>query len=146
MRKEPVEDGLGRTGRAADLMRRECEIFFGRGEMSVRRSLALVFLLVALVSVAGPIGARDQYRLHLPLIRNDGPTAAPDCVYVGSINSDKYHCPTCHHAGNILPENRICFSSKEEAEAEGYVPCKVCLSHKWEVEVRGAESTISPFE
>ncbi len=49
-----------------------------------------------------------------------------ECAYVGSANSDKYHDPDCRYAENILPENRVCFDSKAEAEAAGYVPCKVC--------------------
>ncbi|MFP3897218.1 MAG: thermonuclease family protein [Anaerolineales bacterium] len=49
-----------------------------------------------------------------------------ECIYVASANSDKYHDPSCRYAENILPENRVCFGSKEEAEDAGYVPCKVC--------------------
>ncbi len=49
-----------------------------------------------------------------------------ECTYVGSVNSDKYHRPDCRYAENILPENRACFGSKAEAEAAGYLPCKVC--------------------
>lgn len=45
-----------------------------------------------------------------------------DCVFVGSKNSNKYHLPTCTVAKRIKPENRVCFSSKEEAEKRGYVP------------------------
>jgi micrococcal nuclease len=46
--------------------------------------------------------------------------------YVGSINSDKYHNPSCQWAGKIKPENEIWFSTKDDAEGAGYVPCKVC--------------------
>jgi micrococcal nuclease len=46
--------------------------------------------------------------------------------YVGSINSDKYHYPDCQWAGKIKPENEIWFSTKNDAEEAGYVPCKVC--------------------
>ncbi|MDP2837874.1 MAG: hypothetical protein Q8O53_01175 [Candidatus Moranbacteria bacterium] len=44
------------------------------------------------------------------------------CLYVGSKNSNKYHLPTCAVAKRIKPENRVCFVSKEAAEARGYVP------------------------
>jgi len=47
-------------------------------------------------------------------------------MYVGSIKSDKYHLPTCRYAEIILPENRIWFDSRAEAEAYGYIPCGVC--------------------
>lgn len=58
---------------------------------------------------------------------NSSPVLSPtQHTYVGSINSDKYHYPTCRCAGNILPENEVCFDSKGEAEKAGYVPCQVC--------------------
>jgi len=47
-------------------------------------------------------------------------------IYVGSVNSNKYHYPSCRYAQQILPENKIWFSSAEEALDMGYVPCKVC--------------------
>lgn len=46
--------------------------------------------------------------------------------YVGSIDSDKYHYPSCRFAEEILPENEIWFNSEEDAKAQGYVPCGVC--------------------
>lgn len=46
--------------------------------------------------------------------------------YVGSVKSDKYHYPDCRWAQNIKPENEIWFSSTEEAEEQGYAPCKTC--------------------
>lgn len=47
-------------------------------------------------------------------------------VYVGSSHSNKYHKPECVWAERISPENEVWFSSKEDAETKGYVPCKVC--------------------
>lgn len=46
-------------------------------------------------------------------------------TYIGNINSKKLHLPTC----SSLPkeENRVYFSSYEDAIAEGYVPCSRCL-------------------
>jgi micrococcal nuclease len=46
--------------------------------------------------------------------------------YVGSRNSDKYHYPSCVWAQKINPENQVWFSSEKDAQARGYVPCKVC--------------------
>jgi beta-lactamase superfamily II metal-dependent hydrolase len=46
--------------------------------------------------------------------------------YVGSAKSDKYHLPSCRYAEQIAPENRVWFSSEAEAQAAGYVACKVC--------------------
>lgn len=47
-------------------------------------------------------------------------------VYVGSIDSDKYHIPGCRHAEKILPQNEIWFDTEEEAVAAGYSPCGTC--------------------
>ena len=47
-------------------------------------------------------------------------------VYVGSIDSDKYHNPGCRFAKEILPENEIWFDSIEDAQNSGYSPCGGC--------------------
>jgi len=49
-----------------------------------------------------------------------------DCSLVGSKNSDKYHLPTCQWASRIKQENRVCFSSIEDAQNQGYEPAKCC--------------------
>jgi hypothetical protein len=45
---------------------------------------------------------------------------------VGSTSSNKYHQPDCRYAAKIKPENRVYFSSVEEAEKKKYQPCKSC--------------------
>ncbi|MDO5291154.1 MAG: MBL fold metallo-hydrolase [bacterium] len=55
------------------------------------------------------------------------PTKAPVSVstsYIGNTNSKKFHDPDC----SSLPEekNQIAFTSREEAIAAGYEPCKRC--------------------
>ncbi len=49
------------------------------------------------------------------------------CAFVASKNSNKYHLPTCQWANKIKPENRICFSSVQEAQNRGYQPAKCCI-------------------
>lgn len=44
-----------------------------------------------------------------------------NCVFVGSKNSNKYHLATCAVAKRIKVENKVCFSSKEDAEKRGYI-------------------------
>lgn len=46
--------------------------------------------------------------------------------YVGSVKSDKYHYPSCSSAKRINAGNLIEFTSKEDAESKGYVPCGRC--------------------
>lgn len=50
-----------------------------------------------------------------------------NCVYIGSKNSNKYHMPNCRWARNIKPENRVCFSSENDAQLKGYQPDKNCI-------------------
>ncbi len=56
------------------------------------------------------------------------PAATPvnNGAYVGSINSNKYHYPSCRYAQSIKPENQIWFKDAAGAKAAGYVPCEVC--------------------
>lgn len=51
---------------------------------------------------------------------------APGGRYVGSTQSNRYHRPSCVHAGQILPRNRTWFEDREYAQSRGYVPCGVC--------------------
>jgi hypothetical protein len=46
--------------------------------------------------------------------------------FMGSITSKKYHHLDCRYALKIKPENCIYFQSIEDAEGQGYLPCKVC--------------------
>lgn len=50
-----------------------------------------------------------------------------ECVFVASKNSNKYHATNCTWAKRIKPENRICFSSKEEAAQSGRQPDATCI-------------------
>lgn len=47
--------------------------------------------------------------------------------YVGSINSDKFHLPSCRHAKSIHDENLIRYDSAKDAEKDGRTPCSICL-------------------
>ncbi len=47
-------------------------------------------------------------------------------AYVASKNSDKFHNSYCGHAERIKSDNRIYFSSRQEALNSGYEPCKIC--------------------
>ena len=46
--------------------------------------------------------------------------------YIASKRSDVFHHISCSHAQRIKPENKIYFSTREEAIASGRKPCKVC--------------------
>jgi len=46
--------------------------------------------------------------------------------YIASRNSSVFHYPGCKRAGKVLPHNRICFESRNEALNAGYRPHKIC--------------------
>lgn len=48
-----------------------------------------------------------------------------DTVYIGNINSKKFHLPSC--SGLPAEKNRITFNSLEEALSAGYTPCGTCM-------------------
>lgn len=47
-------------------------------------------------------------------------------LYIASKKGEYYHLPLCPGGKAIKPENKIGFSSKEEAEKAGYKPAKNC--------------------
>lgn len=50
-------------------------------------------------------------------------------MYVGSVNSDLYHDPSCPSASRIKEANQVWFASREEAESAGYSP-SACTKEK----------------
>ena len=57
------------------------------------------------------------------------PTAepAPTAAYVLNTNTRKFHRPDCASVQDMKPKNRQDFSgTRDEAMAQGYVPCKRC--------------------
>ncbi len=46
--------------------------------------------------------------------------------YIGNINSKKFHLSSCDGAMNMNEKNKVYFFSKEEAQSNGYTPCKSC--------------------
>jgi phosphatidylserine/phosphatidylglycerophosphate/cardiolipin synthase-like enzyme len=47
-------------------------------------------------------------------------------AYLGHKGTKKLHLPSCRWASKIKPENKIEFSTRQEAIDKGYIPCKVC--------------------
>ena len=100
--------------------------------MKINLPLA-VLLLIGVAALA--VGVTLAFNLQAP-----EPTQAPSQQpqgqplpdqpaaqkYVGSINSNIYHYPSCKWAKKIYPQNEIWFSSPSHARANGYRPCKVC--------------------
>jgi len=53
-------------------------------------------------------------------------TPSQEASFVGSKNGSVYHFPWCSGAQRIKEENKIWFSSKEDAERAGYRPASNC--------------------
>lgn len=47
-------------------------------------------------------------------------------TYVASAKTDKFHRPDCEWAQKISDSNKITYSSRDMAIADGKVPCSVC--------------------
>ncbi len=81
----------------------------------------LVIGLMAVVAVAGILPAGTM-RVPEPVAYAEQKQE----IFVGSARSNKYHYPWCKWAQKISPRNLVAFSSTENAQQRGYVPCKVC--------------------
>lgn len=74
----------------------------------------------------------DEYNASIGVTGNEDntqilPDESATGKYKGSIKSDKYHLPNYTHGGQIADHNLIWFDSREDAEAQGYKPCKNCF-------------------
>lgn len=49
--------------------------------------------------------------------------------YIASKNSNRYHISSCSSAKKIKEENIIIFEDVNEASANGYTPCSICLGN-----------------
>ena len=96
--------------------------------------LVVVIILVALISFG--LGRLSKIRENKTPITIESATNKPtsgvgastnsDKLYVASKSGTKYHYPWCPGALNIKEENKIWFSSKEQAESNGYSPAGNC--------------------
>ena len=51
-----------------------------------------------------------------------------DNVFIGNVNTKRFHTPSCPFGKRIRKINRTEFTGKWEAFWEGYAPCKRCMS------------------
>jgi hypothetical protein len=70
-----------------------------------------------------------QFPTPLPTVSQTlrAPLTTPTAkVFVGSINSNKYHYPSCTAAKRISLANEVWFNSSADARSHHYVPCQIC--------------------
>ncbi len=96
--------------------------------------LVLVIILVALISFGlGRLSKIGESRVpitieNLPAAVNE--SVPTDKIFVASKNGTKYHYPWCSGAQSIKEENKIWFSTAEEAKKAGYEPASNCKGLK----------------
>jgi hypothetical protein len=56
-----------------------------------------------------------------------GEEVPKNCQFVASKNSDKYHKSSCVIGKKIKPENQVCFSTEQEAQAKRYKQAGCCF-------------------
>lgn len=77
-------------------------------------------------SSLGNNSSSSQAGRSLALNASSGRPGEEESRLVGSKTSKKYHRPDCRYALKIKPENKIFFAGIEDAQKQGYLPCKTC--------------------
>ena len=95
-----------------------------------RRVGFAVHILLSLVLAAVLFFLSAPLRADRSASDDPSPASVSDTVeernYVASVNSDKFHIPSCRHAANISDENRVYYSTRSKARSDGKSPCSVC--------------------
>jgi hypothetical protein len=89
--------------------------------------IAILIALIGFSSFALGWIARGEQKTHDVRVE-EIPFSNSETVglFIGSVNSDKYHYRWCAGAERISPENRLYFNSVEEAQVAGYEPASNC--------------------
>ena len=69
----------------------------------------------------------NNHTTEQPSAQNTAISDSKNCPYVASKNSNKYHLASCQFAAKIKPENKVCFSSADEAQKRGFQGAKCCI-------------------
>lgn len=115
------------------------------------KDLIVIMVIIAVALISFGLGRLSKIRdnKHSITIENTGATAgqikpvlSPEIaqnepaipnqegMLVGSKNGTKYHYPWCSGALRIKEENKVWFSSVEEARKAGYTPASNCKGLK----------------
>lgn len=90
--------------------------------------IALSFFLIAVIGFGlGRFSYVMREKEPVKIEESDlGSANASLGLYLASKNGSNYYLPSCSGASRIKEENKIWFSSKEEAEGLGYKPALNC--------------------
>ena len=70
--------------------------------------------------------SQDDVSNDTKTITNYDDSSSSDTVYWASEKSDKFHLPSCEWAEKISSSNKIVYDSRDDAIADGKIPCEVC--------------------
>lgn len=99
-------------------------ISFGLGRLSkIREGKTSITVESVVSNISSAVEVGNSETNPNPSTLNVG---ANEKMYVASKSGTKYHYPWCPGALNIKEENKIWFSTKEEAEKAGYSPAANC--------------------
>lgn len=108
------------------------KIFFKSYESDL--ILVSVIILVALISFGlGRLSKIGESKIPITIENLTGAVnniATSTGNFVASKNGTKYHYPWCSGAQSIREENKIWFSTAEEAKKAGYQPASNCKGLK----------------
>jgi len=89
--------------------------------------VAILICLVGFGAFALGWIAHSEYEVNTVRFENIPPLEVSGGeLFVASVNSDKFHYRWCSGAQRISADNRIYFTSKEEAGEAGYEPASNC--------------------
>lgn len=91
---------------------------FGLGRLSVSRSDTSPVLLCSTATPITGDKTAQQETIAVPISQGG--------EYVASKNGSVYHLPWCSGAQRIKEENKVWFTTKEDAEQAGYRPATNC--------------------
>lgn len=76
--------------------------------------------------VEEPTTTTDDVDTSSQSASSDDESSSSSSEYWASAKSDKFHDPSCEWAQKISSKNKIVYDSREDAIADGKVPCSVC--------------------
>ena len=102
-----------------------------------------IFIFIGLISLSGffayhvALGDSGQFAPHIKIVNQsasvvnaalNASTTSPIAVgkYVGSRSGRSYYLPSCAGVKRIKEENKVWFTSAEEATTKGYHPAATC--------------------
>ena len=102
---------------------------FGLGRWSVTQNTPKIPIVVKneiLGASVTPLFATSTVKTAEQTISTSTHVTKEIAKYVGSKKGTKYHLLTCPGAKQMSEENKVYFSSKEDAQKQGYTPASNC--------------------